>query len=226
MPLTRTRAVLRSRSREIADAENDRNIGDTLLNGWIDDAVAEVWRLKVNIDGDTYAVRTTLSTSAGTQNVSLPADFMLLRRLDKQEGSTLRQLVDAPPLLELDFTNTRGEAQFYRVIGGGAAGASSLWILPDPGTATYVLWYIQSPQALANDAATMDCTYGEDEYITNTVATKIANRQDRDPMPYARRAAAALESIATTLRKRATGRPTRITDVRFTRTTHRRYPLP
>lgn len=228
MATLRTRAQLRSGARALADAENDRNVGDTLLNGWIDDAIRELWRAKVDVDPDTYAIRTAIATTSGTQSYSLPSDFMQIRRVDRVTGTnTYDMIVEAPPLLELDFNNTNsGEALQYRVMGGGALGLPLLWLLPDPGTASYAVWYAQSPQPLAADGTNLDCTHGEDRYVQSAVAARIAKRQDRDPIPHLTEQAEALASMKTSIAKRSSGRPKRITDTRSQQTGFRKYPRP
>lgn len=236
MPTTQTRLQLATGSRALADAANDRNVTETLVNQWIDDAVRELWRVKVGVDPDSYAVRATISTTAGTPSYALPADFMQVRRLDRLNGNQTIPINEAPPLLELDFASAGSPGSYddlaYRVIGGGIAGiaapfvgANNLWILPDPGTATYYLWYVQSPQGLTGDASLLDCTHGEDIYVMSTVAAKIAERQQKESGMFRSEQERAKQAIIQANARRATGRPKRITDTR-SQLGWRKYPRP
>lgn len=237
MPTTQTRLQLATGGRNLADAVGDRNISDPLVNQWVDDAVRELWRVKVSIDPDTYAVRSTIDTVAGTPSYALPADFMQVRRLDRViSAGQVSPVIEAPPLLELDFSSQGSPGNYdelmFRVIGGGLAGigapfagANNLWILPDPGSSTYQLWYVQSPQGLELDASLLDCTHGEDIYVMATVAAKIAERQQKESGQFRSEQERARQAIIQANARRSTGRSKRITDTR-SQLGWRRFPRP
>lgn len=230
MPTTLTREQLRDGARQLCDCVNDGHITDAEANGWINDAIRELWRDKSVVEPDIFLVRTTISTTAGTQSYTLPSDFQAIRRIDRVDGGNRYMLTEADPLLELDFSNltSTGWSVQYRVMGGGIAQASTLlYLLPDPGTTSYDVWYVQSPQALGSDDAVLDVTHGEDRYVMHAVAARMARKQQDDATPFVQEQMLARDSIMQIVRRRDSGRPKRITDIRSQRLhNRRRYPAP
>ncbi len=230
MPTTMSRQQLRDGARELADCVDDPHISDAVANGWINDSIRELWRDKSVVEPDIFLVRTTIATTAGIQSYALPDDFQAIRRIDRVDGNSRYMLTEADPLMALDFSGV-GSFQWdvqYRVMGGGIDQSGTLlYLLPDPGTGSYDVWYVQSPQALEADDDVLDVTHGEDRYVMNAVAARMARKQQDDAAPFVQEQMLARDSIMQIVRRRDAGRPKRIVDIRSQRLTNRRkYPAP
>jgi hypothetical protein len=220
MPTTRTLAQLRAGVLRRANLENDPNAED-VVDDAINASVRKMWSYKVEENAALLTVATPQSITAttGTQSYALPAGFGQLVRLDRVDGTDRVQVLEAPMMLEADFSRTGSatSADFvqYRVIGGGIDGsAARLFLLPDPGTFTYELWYVQSPQTLVGDGALLDVTYGEEDYVEARTAAELCERQDRPSDVHRRLEAESLQCCKRLWRTRDKGRPNRVINVR------------
>lgn len=241
MSTTRTLAQLRFGVLRRADLENDANVtvvdasGASPVTNSINASVRKMWSYKVQANASLLMAATPANISAvtGTQAYTLPAAFGQLVRLDRVEGTDRITVTEAAPMLELvlDQTgaNTPPDLVQYRVIGGGIDGsAARLYLVPDPGTYTYELWYVQSPQSLVADGDLLDTTYGEEDYVEARAAAELCERQDRDSSAHRRNEAEALQCCQALWRTRDKGRPNRVIDVRTQSqwASRRRYPRP
>lgn len=231
MPAVQTLAQIRTGVLRRGNFEGDPNVED-VVDETIADAVREMWGYKAEENPDLLLVLDTISATTGTQAYDLPDDFGQLRRLDRVDGDDRILVVEAPPLLEVDFSQTGAStsADFvqYRLIGGGIDGSTAqLYLTPDPGTWTYELWYVQAPQVLAADDDELDITFGEGRLVQAIATAQLCERQDRDATPHRAEQGRALECCKRLWRKRDAGRPRRITDIRSQAAAPRgRHPRP
>jgi len=241
MPAVQTLAQLRRGVLRRGNFENDPNVvapdedGFTPLDEAINDAVLEMWGYKAEENPDLLLVLDEIDAETGTQAYDLPEDFGQIRRLDRVDGTDRILVVEAPPLLEVDFSqtgsNTSADGVQYRMIGGGIDGSTAqLYLTPDPGTWTYELWYVQAPQVLdtSDEDSELDTTFGEGRLVQAIATAQLCERQDRDASPHRAEQGRALECCKRLWRKRDAGRPRRITNIRdqAVMAGRRRLPLP
>lgn len=233
MPTTRTFLQLRTGVLRRTNCESDPNATDVVADV-VNAAIRKMWSYKVEANASLLTVATpqNITATAGTQSYTLPAGFGHLVRLDRVEGTDRVQILEAPMMLEADFSRPGSggtDLVQYRVIGGGVDGsAARLYLMPDPGTYTYELWYVQSPQSLSADGDTLDVTYGEEDYVEARAAAELCERQERPSDVHRRLEFEALQCCKRLWRTRDKGRLNRVIDVRTQARLagRRRYPRP
>lgn len=232
MPATTTLSALRSAARRLTNTEYAVSISDADLTAWVNDALRELWGAKASSWPDIFSIRDSISTTAGTQLYDLPDDFMALLRIDRVVGSRREQVLEAPPLLELELSTDLGVTPIgllqYRIVGGGISGSTTqLLLTPDPGTYTYEIWYTQAPQRVSLPADEVEITYGEDAYLHYAVAARIMERQMLDSTPFRLEQQRALASLVELVKTRNV-RTRRVVQTRTMRRfgAVRRYPAP
>lgn len=241
MATTRTFAQLRLGVLRRANLEGDPNVTEadganpSPVDAAINASVRKMWAYKVETNASLLMLNApaTIAAVANTQSYTLPADFGHLVRLDRVQGTDRIMVTESSPMLELVLdrtgTNSSPDLVQYRVIGGGRDGSTArLYLVPDPGTYTYELWYVQSPQALVADGDLLDVTYGEEDYVEARAAAELCERQERDSSAHRRNEAEALQCCKALWRTRDKGRPNRVIDVRTQQmwASRRRYPRP
>lgn len=188
MARTRTRLQIATMARRAADCVGDSHISDAEVVDWIDQDIAELWDMLVAPDPDRYSVVETITTTAGTLAEDLPEDFYQVRAVDRVEGSE-RIPIDPWKLQERGqhrgttfLSHSLGfEPVHYRVMGQGIDGTlAQIHFLPDPGTATYEIRYVQAPQLLVADDDVFDGVAGWEEWVILSVAIRMLIKQDRD----------------------------------------------
>lgn len=226
-----TRLQMKNSARRKADAVDDDHLVDgatDYLDEECNELIADIWREILVVDPDRLVEVTTIATTSGTQMYALPNNFMSLRRLDLVEGSS-RTMIEPAPMLELDMDDLTGGPTDprYRLVGGGQTGSGErLHIRPDPGTATYELWYCVAPPVLTADGNTLDSRFGEHKFVIAGLAAFIKERQDDESAPFRVAQERAREHVRTMARRRDAGRAKQITDVRSQRDGRRNYPRP
>ena len=226
----RTLLQLRTGARQLADCVGDANIPDAMVTDWVNDEIADLWEEVFAADPDRYVTVVTIATTSGDRSYDLPDDFMSIRRVDWLNGDA-RIPIEPAPLLELNTsTDTGGTSPGlvqYRVMGGGLDGSGTqLWLLPDPGTSTYEVWYVTAPALLAADGDELDGVAGWERFVMYGAAAKMLERQERDAMPFRAEKERARKSIQTMARRRDSGRAKKITDIRTMRGSWRELPDP
>lgn len=220
MARARTLLQLRTEVRALSDTVGDPHITDAQILVWINQGIAELWRRLTKLDADRYMVTTpaTIATTAGTQVYALPADFMAARVVYRLEG-TRRIPIDRFELQQAAYDNgdprdgwTRTR---YRIVGQGIGGAStSIMFDPDPGTASYRVFYIQAPALLSADGDTFDGVAGWEDWVVNTTARKVCIRQETDVSAIDAELMRIDADITSSATHRDVGRAPRIADTR------------
>lgn len=230
MAYTITRLQMENRARRKTDTVGDANVIDDELHDECNDLISMAWKTVMVEDPDRIVAMTTISTTAGTQTYTLPADFMGLRRVDAVDGDQ-RTMIEPAPLLELDMSDLSSGNEWglrYRLIGGGQTGSTErLHLRPDPGTRTYEVWYTTAAPVLSTDGAALDCRFDEHRFVIAGLARWISVRQGLpDIAAHEAEMIAAQEHIRVMAKRRDAGRAKQITDVRSQRSSVRRYPRP
>lgn len=232
MARTATRADMRTAAQRLSDRESDTHISTDEWDDWLDDGIAELWGHVSRVNPDWYVTDTTINGVAGTQEYTLPADFLSVRRVDRVENGWYTQISPAP-MQELDWNttgNTYPGAVNYIVIRSGLDGSGArLALLPDPGTYDYRLLYVQAPQRFTADTGaggTFDGVAGWERYAIYDAACAAKEKSDEDSTPLRRKQAQILQMILAQASRRDQNRPGRIADVRASDSRRARLPLP
>ena len=218
MARARTFAELQAEARALTDTVGDDHVSDTQLGVWLNQGIAELWRKLVACDAGRYAIRDTLSTTAGTQGYDVEDDFLAMLRVSRLDGT--RRI----PIARFNFQQAAydspdprgGDLTRYTIIGQGIEGdASQIYFDPDPGTNTYETWYVQCPQLLSADDDVFDGVAGYEDWVVLYASLRIFIRQqDPDQMGILAEMARIDASIVKSATHRDVGSAPRIADVR------------
>jgi hypothetical protein len=188
MPRTATLAAIRNDARALCDAEGDPNVTDAQILVWVNLDIQALWNRLLVADPDRCTQSTTISTTAGTSSYTLPADFLSIRAVDLHSGN------DRIPIhqwIQQERWNHRNASTYltelagaspvhFRIMGQGIAGADArIHFLPDPGTNTYDVRYIEVAPTVANDNDTVDGIAGFEHWISLRCARRICKKQNR-----------------------------------------------
>lgn len=183
MPLTRTRAQIRTDVRRSADLQGTsptERFPDAELDDYIDQGYAAFYRKLVSAAPESRLVTSaTKTTTSGTATYALSGftssvtDLLMLSSVDIDTGSRKVWLTAYEPheRPELSDTNvsTSGTPMYYRLRG------ENIEILPAPaGAYTLTIWYIPHQGSLASDATTVDTIQRLDGYIVYWAAREVA----------------------------------------------------
>lgn len=191
MALTVTLLTLRTLVRERTDQVNSTQVLDATLTRWINVGMRHYVRHLVAADPDFYVLETSVNTTAGTLEYTLPAGFLLLRGVDKVEGSYRRALKG---FTWVDRNRRRGffaGAPRARVIRGGRDGSGvRLQFDSDPGTTTagYLVHYCGVPSDLSADGDTLDDVLGLTDYVVVYAAACVREALDEQELAMGLRA--------------------------------------
>lgn len=193
MARTRTRSQIMAAARALADQTGTTRCTDAQLAYQINQLIAQLWGKLVAVDPDRYLTTHDLSTTAGTKAYNLTtaaADFMSMRRVARVDGDR-EWPIEKYGLAEKSYyqDDYPGFSSFtrvrYRVWGTGIDGADcTINFEPDPGTATYRLYYVQAPQVIdetaGGDSDTLDGVAGWEAWIEHKLAIWMKERDEED----------------------------------------------
>jgi hypothetical protein len=175
-----TLAQLKVMVRERADMENSTFIGENELTTYINLAYGEYYDIVVSKYEDNYTVETEFTIASGATAGTLPSDFMKLRGLDYQNGSSfqsLRKFQFSERNNSRDTTNTyNGHTERrYRVSG------DRLLILPeDKAPGTYHIWYVPVYPKLVAEADTIGGVNGWEDLVVIQAAIYMLQKEESD----------------------------------------------
>lgn len=183
MPLTRTRAQLRTDVRRKADVQGTSALvrfPDAELDDYIDEGYAAFYRKLVGASPESRLVTSaTISTVNGTAVYALSGftaavtDLLMLSSVDidlngRKVWLTPYEPHERPELSDTNVTAT-GTPLHYRMRG------ENIEILPAPGGVyTLTIWYIPHQGSLASDATTVDTIQRLDGYIVYWAVREVA----------------------------------------------------
>jgi hypothetical protein len=189
MARTRTRAQIMASARALADQVGTTRNTDAVLAYQINQLIAQLWAKLVAVDPDRFLVAGSISTTAGTKAYALPAAFMSMRRVARVVGSyeyTIEKFGLAEKASGYDYPGfAHADGVRYRVWGQGLDGSAvRINFEPDPGTATYAIYYVQAPQVIdetaGGDASTVDGVAGWERWIELQLAIWMKERDEED----------------------------------------------
>jgi hypothetical protein len=149
--VAKSRSDLRTGARRRADMETDPLVDDTELNGYINDAIRELYAIITSTFEDAYLASNQFIVSAGNFVQNVPTGFWKARGLDRLEGSRFI------PVKVFSFRErNRDEGRVrWRV-------DASIRLSPeDRAAGTYRFWYYPIAPQLATDGATLDAIMDE-----------------------------------------------------------------
>ena len=176
MARTATLAVLRASVQKRGQYENSADIDATMLNEFINEAIAECWDLLIQRWADYYVTRANLALVAGTDAYALPTDFYKLRKVELVDASApsgYRRLRPADLAVSHAFGNVVAWHYRYRIEAG------NLVIMPTPTVAqTLRLFYIQYAARLVSDSDTFDGINGYEELVVQIALKRCKMREE------------------------------------------------
>jgi hypothetical protein len=179
MARTRTLANLRTEVRERADVDSNY-IDDAQLNRLLNAQLARLYRALVKVNKDHYFGETSLSVTAGTAEVAVPADFWQVLGVDVLYNGEYCQLYKYN---RADRNRYQGAATVlgtrYRVRG------SNIILAPTPTwSGTLRLQYTPAPPVLVDapgTPTTWDGFAGYEEYAVIASVIFLKTKQEEDP---------------------------------------------
>lgn len=179
-----------SQVRARTDQEINSAVDDALhLTPWINNGIADCFEQLTKANPDWYLLTDTVSTTTGTLEYALPADFMLMRGVEYLNNQLTIELSEfawgernrafaLPP----SFHHVR-----YRVMRNGIAGDGvRIAFRPDPGTREYTIHYVPNPPRLSDGADLFDGIAGFEEYVIEFACILVRNKMEEDPAPHER----------------------------------------
>lgn len=179
MALTVTLAEMARGARQRTERVGSRFVDDaTEVYPWINEGIREFWRIITDVDPDRGLVTAALTTTAGTREYSLPSRFMRMRGLDfPLGGGRYRECLSYKFQERNSLGFVSGGPPRYRVIRGGVNGsAARLSLLPDPGSRTYLVHYVEAPAVLTLAGDTFDGVAGFERFPMAWAAIKIRGK--------------------------------------------------
>lgn len=168
------RTAVRSTFEDTAGAPTD-----TELNTWIDIEHKLLLRKIGEAAPSTMTLVTTPTTlAAGTDQVSLPADFETLIRFERQVGTRWE------PVDRSDDLSPHLGYRTFREEGFGTIVVSPIELAPG----TYRAVYTWLPSTLTADANLLQVSPGFEDVIIERVAARCRVKLEEDPTPHLQRA--------------------------------------
>jgi len=183
---TLTELILEVRQR--ADIENSTHITDAEITRMLNQSTARLYgEISQRCEGD-YAVKTTITTVAGTESYSMPATFWRLasippitdisgRRSDLRRWSTR----DRASLLDPVRGWTTARPVYYRLM---AADQISFLPVPD-GVYSVDVWYIPASPEMTLGSDKFDGRNGWEEFVILDAVIKCITKEEGDASVFA-----------------------------------------
>ena len=171
------------------DQENDDVVEDAAhLTPWINNGIADFCQQMGEANPDWYLATDTVTTTTGTLEYALPADFMQMRGVEYSNGG--RMTIEVPEFawqernrafhIPPGYNHVR-----YRIIRNGIDGAGArIAFRPDPGSRVYTIHYVPNPPELAAGSDAFDGIAGFEEYVIEFACIKVRVKQEEDPTPH------------------------------------------
>jgi hypothetical protein len=209
---TTTRAILRTRARQLADRENSTFVTDAEINTWIDVSGSELHDILVTRFEDYVETISTINLVAATSDYSLPSDFYKALWVDFREGGrnyTLGRYMNMERNRKQQGSAQLGDLM-YRIVG------SNIRFIPTPsGSGTVRLGYVPQYVPLAADGTLVSPSIpqGWEEYIVADVTIRILAKDESDPSVAAAIKNGLLQRIELAAEGRDANEPIRVVDV-------------
>lgn len=159
--------------------ENSDDITSTLLNDFINEAIAELWDLLVGKWQDYYTISTTFPFVIGTDTYALPSGFYKLRKVELQWSpgppATWHRMEPHDLAIAHEFRSASSRRYRYRIQAG------NLVFVPLPNTLeTIRLYYVPVAPTLVNDDDSIAAINGYEELCLQLALKRCKDREDLD----------------------------------------------
>lgn len=192
MALTVTLLTLRTLVRRRTDQVSSDQVTDAELTGWVNMGMRHYVRQLVAANPDFYVLATTLNTTSGTREYTLPAGFLKVRGVDRVVSATDRRTLRGFTWVDRNrFLRVTTDEPRYMVRGGGRAGDGvRIVFASDPGTTTagYEVFYLGVPSDLSADGDTLDDVLGLSDYVVVYASACVREKLDELDMAMGLRA--------------------------------------
>jgi hypothetical protein len=170
---TETLANLKIRAKERSDFTNSDVIAPSTWVAWINESLSELFDLLTQAYGEEYfSTSTTISTTAGTYEYSLPSNFYKLLGVDRVLTATDSRAV---PRMQFSDRNKKTAGLGYFLF------KDKIVLRGNVPNGTLKLWYIPTLTKLSADGDTFDFVNGWEEFVVVDVAMKAVMWEEGDP---------------------------------------------
>lgn len=205
---------LRNQVRQRADIENHTaRFPNSELTSYLNQSWAELYELIISAGDEYYLSSNTITTSAGVDTYSLPADFYKLAGVDIDVGGP-----QPIPIRKFVFRERNrylyndgwsyGRPVSYRLWG------SNIRFTPRP-SANYsvIVWYYPTQTDMSSDSDTIDGVQGWEEFVVLDAAVKCLAKDSRDASALVAQRETVRQRVLGNMQTRDTSEPDRATDV-------------
>ena len=206
------RADIRTRARVKADQENSTFVSDATLNGWINEAIAELHGLLLQAFGEDYFEKDhTFNTVANQEEYDLPSDFAKLAGFSmKLDGSKWTPITRYEKKDRDGLENLGSQSTGFRY----RLRARKLSILPKPsGVFACRMPYEPTAVVLAADGDVLTGYKGWEEFVVIRAAIECIDKEESDSSAKRADLARIISRIESEKERRDENEPSRIIDV-------------
>lgn len=192
MALTVTLLTLRTLVRRRTDQESSSQVADAELTAYINMGMRHYVRVLVAANPDFYVLSTTLNTTSGTREYTLPAGFLKVRGVDRVVSADDRRTLKGFTWVDRNrYLRSTTDEPRYMIRGGGRAGDGvRIVFASDPGTTTagYEVFYLGVPADLSADGDTLDDVLGLSDYVVVYASACVREKLDEQELAMGLRA--------------------------------------
>ena len=163
-----TLATIRTDARSKSDTVDSGRPSDAQFLVWINDGIATLHDILIKQNPDRYTTSTTINSTSGTLEYSLPADFYKLRGVERQISTTNYERVR-----RFNWTERNDGGIRYRQRG------TSLRFTDIDGS-TYRIWYIPTATVLEVDGDEYNEPNRYEEYVSTYAARMALIQEESD----------------------------------------------
>lgn len=206
------RADIRARVRAKADQEGSTFVSDAVLNGWINDAIAELHGLLLQAFGEDYFEKDyTFNTVVNQEEYDLTTDFARLTgfsmKVDGSKWTPIRRY-EKSERERLENLGSQSTGFRYRIRG------AKLSILPKPSAVIACrMPYLPTAVVLATDVDVLTGYKGWEEFVVVRAAIECIDKEESDSTAKRADLARIAARIESEKERRDTNEPGRIVDV-------------
>lgn len=183
-----TLATLRTRARERADLPVAGFVQDsaTGIDAWLNEGNQKLHEQLIKAYGQQFLEKSaSFTTVAGTTDVALPSDFLVLYGVDLNIGNVAFALMQYNHTERNLYKNMLALAPAwrqrprYRLSGMGSTGVIRLLPAPD-GAYTGTFWYAPVATLLVNASDSVNYPNGWERYVVTYAAIQMAMKEESD----------------------------------------------
>ncbi len=225
MPATRTLQQIRESARQYADMTGSDFRTDAEVNHLVNLGLRSLWSVLVQSDQDRYLARTEIATTSGTQEYTLPDDFVAARLVERLQssGSEVGWPIERYNLSEGHGDGTTSWESYSRdgaglryaiVMQGRDGSATRLRFDENPQNRFFRVWYEQRIDDLVADGDTFDGVNGWEDWAALWAAEQLLAEEESAFEHLSMRRAELTQRIQSIAGDRDMGRAPRVARIR------------